>query len=58
MTRNEVLAKRWWTTADTAVYLGKTIIATRQLMHRAKIRRSTVDRTLTCKEWVDKALRG
>lgn len=58
MTRDEVLTKPWWTTADTAIYLGKTITATRQLMRRAKIQRSKADRTLTCKAWVDKALRG
>jgi len=56
MTRDEVLAKTWWTTADVAIYLGKTVAATRQLMRRAGVKRSQVDRTLTCRAWVDKAV--
>ena len=56
MTRDEVLMKSWWTTRDVAVYLDKTVAATRQLMRRAKVKRSKVDRTLTCRVWVDKAL--
>lgn len=56
MNRDEVLTKPWWTTQDVATYLGKTVDATRQLMRRAKVKRSKVDRTLTCRAWVDKAL--
>jgi hypothetical protein len=51
-----VQAKAWWTTADVAVYLGKSITATRQLMLRAQVRRCKHDRRLTCREWVDAAL--
>jgi len=56
MKRDEVLSKPWWTTRDVAVYLGKTVDATRQLMRRAKVKRSKADRTLTCRVWVDKAI--
>jgi len=56
MTRDEVMSKPWWTTQDVAIYLGKTVDATRQLMRRAGVKRSKADRTLTCRVWVDKAL--
>lgn len=56
MTREEVMMKPWWTTRDVAVYLDKTLVATRQLMRRAKVKRSKVDRTMTCRVWVDKAI--
>jgi hypothetical protein len=56
MTRDEVMSKPWWTTQDVAVYLGKTVDATRQLMRRAGVKRSKADRTLTCRVWVDKAI--
>ena len=56
MTRDEVMTKPWWNTQDVATYLGKTLTATRQLMRRAKVKRSKVDRTMTCRDWVDKAI--
>jgi len=56
MKLEDVLVKPWWTTADTAIYLGKTLSATRQFMRRSKVKRSKSDRTLTCRVWVDKAL--
>ncbi len=57
MTRDEVLAKQWWTSEDVRIYLGKkTMSSTRQLMRRAKVKRSKSDRTMTCRVWVDNAL--
>lgn len=56
MKRDEVLTKPWWNTADVAVYLGKSVVAARQFMRRAGVRRSKADRTLTCRAWVDLAI--